>query len=112
MRLNGGGNWPRKGAVSSEHSAVSSQHSALQPCECSRSCPALLPLTVNESNNANAAKKQNTHKKGMPAMALEFEKLSTHLKEVLLNLKHMSPTQRFNEVSKPRFELQWQTVAF
>ena len=45
-------------------------------------------------------------------MALEFEKLSTHLKEVLLNLKHMSPTQRFNEVSKPRFELQWQTVAF
>jgi len=48
----------------------------------------------------------------MPAMALEFEKLSTHLKEVLLNLKHMSPTQRFNEVSKPRFELQWETVAF
>jgi len=45
-------------------------------------------------------------------MALEFEKLSTHLKEVLLNLKHMSPMQRFNEVTKPRFELQWQTVAF
>src|SRR6185437_14516320 len=45
-------------------------------------------------------------------MALEFEKLTTHLKEVLLNLKHLSPMQRFNEVSKPRFELQWQTVAF
>jgi hypothetical protein len=44
-------------------------------------------------------------------VAIDFQNISEHLKEVLLNLKHMSPMQRFNEVSKPRFELQWQTVA-
>jgi hypothetical protein len=45
-------------------------------------------------------------------VALDFQNISEHLRGVLLNLKHMSPMQRFNEVSKPRFELQWQTVAF
>jgi hypothetical protein len=45
-------------------------------------------------------------------MALEFEKLSTHLRDILLNLKHMSPMRRFSEMSRPRFELNWQTLAF
>jgi hypothetical protein len=44
-------------------------------------------------------------------MSLDMQKLSPHLQEVLLNLKHMSPTQRFAEVSRPRYELNWRTIA-
>jgi hypothetical protein len=50
--------------------------------------------------------------KGTLTMSLDMQKLSPHLQEVLLNLKHMSPMQRFNELSRPRFELNWQTMAF
>src|SRR6185437_15263592 len=44
-------------------------------------------------------------------MSLDLQKISPNLKDILLNLKHMSPMQRFAEVSRPRLELNWKTVA-
>jgi hypothetical protein len=45
-------------------------------------------------------------------MSLDLQQISPELKATLMDLKNMAPMRRFAEVSRPRFELKWKTVAY